>query len=66
MVAIDLFILEDDDVERPESEELEIRLTSSSPLIAELRLSIVPDLAVVTIIDDDGETIQTHQSVSCS
>ena len=55
MFVIDLSIIEDDVVERPESENFRIVLTSSSPLIDEMRLTILPNTAVVTIVDNDGE-----------
>ena len=57
---VDLTIIDDDVVERPESENLNVDITSSSPLVAELRITINPNRAVVTIIDNDGKNIITH------
>lgn len=54
VVSTVLQILNDNVVERPVSEGLMIQLTSSSPLVSELRILIEPDQAVVVIIDDDG------------
>lgn len=55
-----LSIINDDDVERPESEVFTVTITSSSPLIAEQRLVINPGQAVVTIIDDDGRNLKFY------
>lgn len=53
--SIVLRIINDDVVERPENEDFQITVTSSSPLIGDGRLTIVPSQGVVTIIDDDGK-----------
>ena len=52
---IDLVIIDDSEPERPESEEFNVQLTSTSPLIDEQRLTIQPNTAVVIIIDNDGK-----------
>lgn len=51
----DLVILDDTEPERPESEDFSVEITSNSPLISQLRLTINPNSAVVTIIDNDGK-----------
>ena len=52
---IDIPIRSDDIVETPNSEDFIARITSSSPLVVGDRISIAPEEARITIIDDDGE-----------
>ena len=52
---IDVGIMDDNEVERPESEEFNVEISSSSPLVDQLRITVNPDRAVITIIDNDGK-----------
>ena len=52
---IDVGITDDNEVERPESEEFNVEISSSSPLVDQLRITVNPDRAVITIIDNDGK-----------
>lgn len=61
MFSIVLRIINDDVVERPENENFQITVTSSSPLIGDGRLTIVPSQGVVTIVDDDGKDRNIHR-----
>ena len=45
-------IIDDTLIETPDSEDFFLRITASHPLIDENRLTIAPDSAVVTVIDD--------------
>lgn len=62
----DLVITDDTEPERPESEDFSVEITSNSPLISQLRLTINPNSAVVTIIDNDGKLhILTYTCFLC-
>lgn len=61
MFSIVLRIINDDVVERPENENFQITVTSSSALIGDGRLTIVPSQGVVTIVDDDGKDRNIHR-----
>ena len=59
---IDIVIIDDTIVERPESENFEVVLSSSnSSLMDDGRFTIAPDTAVVIIIDNDGRS--THEQI---
>lgn len=49
-------IRDDTIVERPESENFDVLISSSSSLIADGRLSLNPNRAVITVVDNDGNT----------
>ena len=52
---VDVSIIDDSVVERPESEEFGVGISSSSPLVNELRVILNPNQAVIVIIDNDGK-----------
>ena len=62
-------ITDDTVIETPSSEDFFLRITASHPLIDEGRLTIAPDSAVVTIIDNGINTYNSencmHISMSC-